>query len=155
MTGELWGKIQKDLKDAMRAKDEFHTSVLRMILASFERRATEKRTKEGDASLTSEDEVAILRSELKRRRESKDLFIKGGRSDLAEKEEKEIEVFFNYLPPELPREEIVRAVNEAIAITGASSVKDFGSVMKEALKTLKGRADGSAVSAVIKELLPS
>lgn len=126
-----------------------------MALASFEKRAIEKRTAKGTDVLTPEEEIEIVRGEVKRRKESKELFLKGGRTDLADKEAGEIVVLIGYLPPEMPREEIERAVKDAVAATGAASAKDFGAVMKEAMKTLKGKADGAAVSAVIREILPS
>lgn len=148
-------KIQADMKDAMRSKDEAVLGVLRMCIAAFEKRATEKRTATGDATLSPEDEIVVLRGEVKRRKESKDIFEKNGRQDLAEKEAFEINVLSGYLPPELSKEEIIKVVEDAIKSIGASGVKDFGKVMKEAMKVLGSRASGDAVSAVIKESLNS
>jgi len=147
--------MQSDLKDAMRAKDEALMGVLRMALAAFEKRSTEKRTAGGEAALTPEDEIAVLRSEAKRRKESKEIFEKNGRQDLATKEAFEIEALSRYLPPELSKEEIARAVKDAIASTGATTQKEFGAVMKEAMQMLGGRASGEAVSVVVKEALNS
>lgn len=153
MEANLQKRIHKELVEAMRAKDEFRTGVFRMAIASFEKRAIEKRSKDGSDALSPEDEIGVIRSEVKRRRESKELFEKGGRQDLAEKEAREIEILSEYLPPEISIEEIERTVRDAITSTGATTQKDFGTVMKEAMKTLKGRADGAAVGAVIREIL--
>ncbi len=155
MEVSLQEKLHNDLKDAMRARDESRVGVIRMALASLHRRAIEKRTAKGIDLLSSEEELEVIRGEEKQRRESRDLFLSGGRKDLADKEEFEIAVLSEFLPPEMPREEIERVIREAIRVSGASSGKDFGTVMKEAMKTLKGKADGSLVGAVIRELLPS
>jgi uncharacterized protein YqeY len=103
--------------------------------------------------LTDEEIIEVLRKEVKKRREAAEIYKKGGRNDLSEKETKETEIIKKYLPEEAGVEEIEKAVEKAIASTGASDIKAFGSVMAEALKELKGRADASAVSAIIKKKL--
>lgn len=155
MEVNLRERIHSDLLSAMRAKDEALTSVLRMAIAAFEKRGIEKRSSGAENILSAEEEISVLRSEVKRRRESKDIFEKGGRQDLAEKEDFEIKILSSYLPPELSKDEIFLAVKDAIASTNAKTQKDFGLVMKEAMKALKGKADGSLVSSVIREFLGS
>jgi uncharacterized protein YqeY len=153
MAEDLRKKLHSDLTAAMRAKDETLMGVLRMVIAAMEKKATELRSAGKGGELSSDDVIGVFRSEVKRRKESRDIFRSGGREDLALKEEKEIEILSAYLPPELSDEEISEAVRAAITETGATSAKDLGIVMKSAMVTLKGRVDGNRVSAVIRTLL--
>lgn len=153
MAEDLREKLRNDLTAAMRAKDEALMGVLRMVIAAMEKKSTELRTAGKGSELSPDDVLGVLRSEVKRRKESRDIFRSGGREDLALKEDKEIEILSAYLPPELSDEEISSAVRAAITETGATSVKDLGLVMKSAMVTLKGRVDGNRVNAIIRALL--
>jgi hypothetical protein len=155
MAAKLQEKINKDLIAAMREKQEVRLSVLRMISSAFHKREIEKRGAGQENTLSDDECLGILRSELKKRKESRDLFVKGGRNDLAEKEVGEISIIAEYLPPELSHEEIERAVRNAITKTGATSIKQMGLVMKEVSQELKGNVDGSVVSSLVREILPS
>jgi len=145
------GKLENDLKDALRARDAERTSLARLMIAQIKNREIEKRSKEGTTDELSDEEVfEVLRRELKKRREAIELFKKGGREDLAGKEEREIGLIALYLPPEMGREEIEQVVERIIA--GGSS--DFNSAMREAMKELKGKADGRMVGEIVKGKIP-
>jgi uncharacterized protein YqeY len=146
-------KINNDMKSFLKSGKSFEAGVLRLMSASIGNKEIEKRSKCGDSILTDEEIIEVLRKEVKKRREAAEIYKKGGRNDLSEKETKETEIIKKYLPEEAGVEEIEKAVEKAIASTGASDIKAFGSVMAEALKELKGRADASAVSAIIKKKL--
>jgi uncharacterized protein YqeY len=134
---------------AMKSKEAAKLSTLRMVKAAVQNREIEK----GDA-LTDEEMTKLLQSLVKQRRDSVEQYEKAGRAELAEKERAEIAFIEEYLPRAATREEIERAVEEAVAETGASSLKEMGAVMKAALSRLAGRnADGRAVSDAVKSKL--
>src|SRR5215210_6182671 len=135
-------RIVSDLTAAMKARDSARTSTLRMVKASFMNREIEK-----GGALDEEEMTKALQSLLKQRRDSIEQYEKAGRQELARKEQAEIEVIEAYLPQAASREEIERAVQEAIAETGASSMREMGAVMKAAQARLSGRnADGRTIS---------
>lgn len=149
-------KILQDIKEAMRAKDELRLSVLRMVSSAIHNKELEKRAKSGKVEeLTEEETVAVVRSEVKKRRDAIMEFEKGGRKDLVEKESAELKILEAYLPQELPDEEIEKIVREVIAGLGEVTSKDFGRVMGETMKRVKGQASGDRVSQAVKKLLPS
>src|SRR5437868_12542589 len=138
----LKDKIISDMTAAMKAKDAVRTSTLRMVKA-----AIMHREKEGAGELSDDDVLKLLRSQLKQRRDSVDQYQKANRQDLAEKETTEIAVIESYLPQAASAEEIDEAVVEAIAETGATSMKDMGAVMKASMAKLASKnADGRLVS---------
>jgi uncharacterized protein YqeY len=133
----------------MKAKDVARTSTLRMVKA-----AITNREKESGAPINDEDVLKLLRSQLKQRRDSVEQYQKANRQDLAEKETAEITVIESYLPQAASAEEIEQAVSEAIAETGATSMKDMGAVMKASMAKLAGKnADGRLVSETVKKKL--
>ncbi|MBI2640797.1 MAG: GatB/YqeY domain-containing protein [Candidatus Sungbacteria bacterium] len=147
-------KIQNDIKEAMRSKDELRLSVLRMLSSSIHNKELEKRVKSGKAEELSEEEVvAAIRSEVKKRRDAIIEFEKGGRQDLAEKESAEAKILEVYLPQEISDEEIEKVVKEVISVLGEVTIKDFGRVMQEAMKKVKGQAGGDRVSAAVKKIM--
>ena len=141
-------KIQQDLKEALLQRDELKTGVLRMLLAAFVNKEKEK-----GEQITEEQAQDALLSEAKKRREAAEAFVKGGRQELAEKEQKELEVLQKYLPEQMPEEEIRKLAREAVAKTSASKPQDMGKVMAELMPQLKGKAYGALVSSIVKELL--
>ncbi|HEV3470995.1 MAG TPA: GatB/YqeY domain-containing protein [Pyrinomonadaceae bacterium] len=142
-------RITGDMTAAMKAKDAARTSTLRMVKAAVQNREIEK-----GGELTEEELTRALQSLVKQRRDSVEQYERAGRAELAEKERAEIAVIEEYLPRAATREEIEQAVEEAIAETGASSVKQMGAVMKAAQARLAGRsADGRTVSEVVKSRL--
>lgn len=145
----LKDQIIADMIAAMKAKDAARTSTLRMVKA-----AITNREKDGEAEVTDEEVLKLLRTQLKQRRDSVEQFTKGGRQDLADKEQAEIAVIEGYLPQAASADEINQAVAAAVAETGASSLKDMGAVMKAAMAALAGKnADGKAVSEAVKAKL--
>lgn len=147
----LKDQIISDMTASMKAKDAARTSTLRMVKA-----AITNREKDGGAEITDEEVLKLLRSQLKQRRDSVEQYQKGGRQDLADKEQAEITIIEAYLPQGASQEEIDRAVAAAIAETGATSMKEMGAVMKAAMAQLAGKnADGKAVSEAVKAKLGS
>ena len=145
----LKDKIISDLTTAMKAKDAERLSVLRMVKANLMNRKIEK-----GEDLTDEEVTKVLKTLVKQRRDSVEQYEKAGRDDLATKEKTEITVLEDYLPQAASKEEIEKAVDEAIAETGASSIKEMGMVMKAAQAKLAGKsADGKTVSETVKAKL--
>jgi uncharacterized protein YqeY len=139
----LVDSVKGDLTTAMKAGEKERVDALRLILNELQKAA-----KEG-----SDDELAVLRRERKRRLEAASAFRDGGRDELADGEEREAAIIQAYLPAELGDDELRGIVAQAIAETGASSPKDLGQVMKLAMARTDGRADGKRVSAVAREAL--
>jgi uncharacterized protein len=142
-------RITGDMTAAMKAKAAARLSTLRMVKAAVQNREIEK-----GSELTDEELTKALQSLVKQRRDSVEQYEKAGRAELAEKERAEIAVIEEYLPRAASREEIEQAVAEAVAETGASTMKEMGAVMKAAQARLAGRnADGRTVSEVVKAKL--
>ena len=157
-------KILQNLNAAVKEKKDTEVLVLRQILATVLNKEKEKRFKiskekaglsgqelEKESFLTEEETLEVVSYEAKKRRESIIEFEKGGRSDLVEKERKELTIIETYLPDQLNEEEIRKLVREAIEKTGAKEQKDMGRVMAELMPKTKGKADGSLVSRIVKE----
>lgn len=143
-------QIMADLKTAMLAKDEKTVRSLRAIKAAI---ILAKTSEGAGGELKAEDETKLLQKLVKQRRDSLEIFKQQNRSDLASKEEEEIEVISKFLPKQLSEEELKSEISKIIAETGASSPADMGKVMGVATKKLAGLADGKAISAIVKEQL--
>jgi uncharacterized protein YqeY len=142
-------QITSDLTQAMKAREAARTSTLRMVKAALTNREIEK-----GGELTDDEVMKALHSLVKQRRDSVEQYEKGGRQDLADKERAEITVIESYLPQAASREEIEQAVSQAIAQTGATSMREMGAVMKAAQALLAGRsADNRTVSEIVKAKL--
>jgi uncharacterized protein YqeY len=143
-------KIMADLKTAMLAKDEKGLRSLRAVKAAI----LLAKTSEGSGGeLKEEDEIKLLQKLVKQRKDSLEIFQQQNRTDLAQKEQEEIEVIEKFLPKQLSAEELKAIVAKIIADVGASSPADMGKVMGAATKQLAGKADGKTISALVKELL--
>ncbi len=142
-------KINNDLKEAMKAKDEKGLRAIRAIKAAILLANTDGSGQE----LSEERGIAIIQKLLKQRKESLEIYEKQARADLAQTEREEIEVISRYLPAQLSHEDLRKTIEEIISSTGASGSKDMGKVMGIATKTLAGKADGKSVSIMVKELL--
>ncbi len=149
----LQNKITEDLKIAMKAGNSFAVDTLRMLLSSLHNKEIEKKGKGGDSALSDEEVIEVLSKEAKKRKEAAEIFNNAGRQNLAEKEFKELELVKKYLPEQVSAEEIEKIVKAAVEKTGAKTVKEFGKVMAEAMKDLKGKADASSVSEAAKKFL--
>ena len=145
----LTEKINDDLKIAMKSGDSVKLNTIRSIrskIIELSKRGT-------GSSITPEDELAILLSEAKKRKEAIEMYQKGGRTDLSDQEQRELEIINEYLPKQMGKEEARDRVIKIIKEIGAVSAKDFGKVMPVAMKELKGRIDGKVVQELVKEQL--
>lgn len=145
---DLKTRITDDVKTAMREKDKARLATLRLITAAIKQKEVDERTE-----LNDEQVVAILEKMLKQRKDSIEQFEKAGRNELADQEKSEIEIIQVYMPEQLSDDEIESLIKEAIASTGAESMKDMGKVMGQLKPKLAGKADMGAVSGKIKSLL--
>jgi uncharacterized protein YqeY len=144
----LIGRIEDELKSSMRAGNTARRDALRLILSSL--RAAEK---ELQRPLHDDEELQVLQRERKRRIEAAEAFRAGDRPEQAEAEEAEIAVLQEFMPEPLSQEELEEIVDSAIAEVGATSLRDLGRVMADVMPQVAGRADGSAVSQLVREKL--
>ena len=144
----LLEQLEQEVKDAMLARDSERRDALRLILASL--RSAEK---ELLRPLTEDEELQVLQRERKKRTEAADAFHAAGREEQAEKEEGELAILEEFMPEPLAEDEIERIVDDAIAENGATSLRDMGRVMADVMPQIAGRADGSAVSQLVREKL--
>ena len=144
----LIGRIEDDLKQAMLARDAERRDALRLILA-----ALKSAEKELQRPLHDDEELQVLQRERKRRLEAADAFRDGGREEQAAAEEAELGVLEEYMPEPLSEEEIEEIVDDVIAEVGATSIRDMRRVMADVMPQIAGRADGSAVSQLVREKL--
>jgi len=144
-------QIQKDIVAAMRAREELRLSTLRMVKSALKNKEIEKR-----APLDEKEEQQILSTLIKQRKDSIEQFVKGGRQELADKEAAEIKMIEAYLPKAMGEEEITAAVKATIAEMGSPTMKDMGTVMKNAMVKLQAtgaRVEGKTVSEIVKKQL--
>jgi uncharacterized protein YqeY len=141
-------QLDADLKTAMRDKDALKLSVVRMLKSAVKYREIEIMKPLDDAGV-----LAVIGSEIKRRRDSVEQYRAGNRQDLVDKEEAEIRILQGYLPQQLTEDELRAKVDAAIASVGAKGPKDMGAVMKALLPEVQGRAEGKTVSEMVKARL--
>lgn len=141
-------KLMQDLKDAMKEKDIIKKDTVQMVRAAILQIEKDKGIEVDDNKI-----IEIIAKEVKGKKDAIVEFQKGGRDDLIEQTNKEIEVLEKYLPKQLNKDEITKIVKEIIALLGATSMKDMGPVMKEAKAKIGASADGRAINEVVKELL--
>lgn len=144
----LIARIESDVKAAMLARDTARRDALRLILASL--RSAEK---ELQRPLSQDEELQVLQRERKRRTEAAEAFRAGGREEQAAREEGELAILEEFMPSPLTDDELDRIVDDAIAETGATNIRDMGRVMADVMPQIAGRADGSAVSQLVREKL--
>ncbi|MBN1278572.1 MAG: GatB/YqeY domain-containing protein [Chlorobium sp.] len=147
-------KIDADLKESLKTGNKDRLNAIRSVRAALLEKEVSIRVG-GVASLSEEQETEVLVSLAKKRRDAIEQFTAGNRADLAEKEQAELAVIEEYLPEPVSEDEIIATVQEIIAKTGASSMKEMGRVMGEAMKQLKGKADGGKVQQIVKSQLPA
>jgi uncharacterized protein YqeY len=141
-------RIDGEVKAAMRAGDVERRDALRLILNSLQGAA-----KELQRPLSDDEELQVLQRERKRRVEAAEAFRAGNRPDKAEKEEAELAILVEFMPEPLSEDELEQIVDDAIAETGATSMRDMGRVMADVMPQIAGRADGSAVGQLVREKL--
>jgi len=145
---QLAEKLSNDLKTALKSGDKIRLGILRMIKSDIKNKEIEKGASPGE-----EEILAMLRSFVKRAKDSIEQFTNAGRTDLAEKEKAELAVIQEYLPKQISEDDIRQIVKDVVEETGASGPKDMGMVMKAVMGKTKGQADGKLVNGLVKEIL--
>jgi len=140
--------IQKQIGEAMKARDEVKLSTLKMLSSAL---SYDKIAKQHD--LSADEELSVVRSEAKKRKDAIEVYTKVGQTERAEREKTELSVLEAYLPAQMSDEDLLKLVDEAIAETGASSPSDMGRAIGAVVAKAKGAADGSRISALVKEKL--
>lgn len=159
-------KLQKDLNEALKNKDQLKRLVLGMVMTAIKNREVEKRTRlsktisdvgelEKQGQLTEDEILEVIASEVKKRKESVEQFRAGGREELAQKEKSEMDILLSYLPEQLGEDEVRAEIQKTIAELGAQGPKDMGRVIGAVMAKLKGRVDGGTVSRLVKRGLGS
>ena len=146
----LKDRLTEDLKQAMRQGDERRKSTIRMVRAAITNAEIERGGELGDDEI-----LTIIAKQAKQRRESVTEFAKAGRQDLVEEEEEEFQILLSYLPAQMSRDVIEAVARQVIAEVGATSRAQMGEVMRRLMPQLKGKADGSLVNQVVREILTS
>ena len=144
----LISELEDEVKEAMRARDDERRDALRLILNSLK-----NAEKELQRPLSEDEELQVLQRERKRRTEAAEAFRAGDRPEQAAKEEAELAILEEFMPEPLSEDELERIVDDAIAETGATSMRDMGRVMADVMPQIAGRADGSAVGQIVREKL--
>jgi uncharacterized protein len=143
-------RISEDLRAAMKARDQLRLAALRMLSTSLRNREVEV-----GRELSEEEFLEVVAREVKRRKEAVEAYTDAGRQELAEREREEQRTLEEYLPEALPEDEVRALIEEAVAATGASGPGDMGKVMGFVMAKVKGRVDGAAVNALVRERLAS
>ncbi|KKP81316.1 MAG: GatB/Yqey domain protein [Candidatus Levybacteria bacterium GW2011_GWB1_35_5] len=146
-------KLQQELTKSMLARSELKTSVLRMLISAINYYEIQK----GGAgySANEQDIISVIGSQAKQRRDSIEEYNKANRPELADKEQKELEILQTYMPAQMGEEEIKKLVDQAVSQANASTIQDMGKVMGILMPKVKGKADGSLVSNLVKQALTS
>ena len=147
---ELKQTLLSDLKEAMKSKDSLKVDTLRLIVSEIKNREIDLREELGDEAIT-----ALLTTQIKKRKEAAKMFEQGGRTDLKEKEEKEMAIIQVYLPEQVGEDELKQRIQAVIAETGAQGPKDMGKVMKVVVPEFKGKVEGDQIRNIVTELLAS
>ncbi len=145
---ELLAKIEHALKEAIKSQDEDRRNALRMLLTAIKNKEKELRRQPSETEIHQ-----LISGAIKQRKDSIEQFLRGGRKDLADKEQKEMDVLASFLPPPLDPEALKNLILEAIRETGASSLKDMGKVMKALMPRVSGRVDGKTVNEMVRAQL--
>jgi len=146
--GELRSKLESAIKDAMRSKDKLRLTTLRMVKSAIRYKEIDSKAELGDPDI-----IQVLATMVKQRTDSIKAFKEGGRDELADKEEQELKMLQEFLPPQMSPEDILIKAKEVIEDVGASGAKDFGKVMKAVMPLVRGMASGKEVTAIVKDLL--
>lgn len=144
-------KLTEEMKDFLKNKDTEKVTLLRMLLSAFQNEAIAKRKQE--EGLNEDEELQILKREVKKRKDSIEQYTSGGREDLAEKEKQELEFIQKYLPEEMSEEEVKKIVKEVITSIGEVAPSQFGQIMNQVMAKTKGQADGNVVSKIVREMV--
>jgi len=145
---QLSERISEDLKKAMKSRNKLEVSCLRMLITGIKNKRVEK-----GKDLDNNEIQALISSQIRKGQEAAKEFRKGGRDDLAEKEEKEVNILFAYLPEQLSDDELEDILKKIISENSLNGIRDMGTLMKKAMAEIKGKAQGSEVSETAKRLL--
>jgi len=145
--------IHNEYAEALKARNMSVVETLRLLLAALQNREIEKRGKTGASELSEEEVVEVVTREVKKRKEAIGLYTQGNRSDLADKEKKELIIIEKFLPPQMDEDEVRTIIQKQIETMGNPPASDFGKVMGVVMKDLKGKIDGTVVTKIIKEIL--
>ena len=143
--------INKDLINAMKAKDEVGLRAIRAIKSAFLLAGTEI----GSKDISDEIAIKAMQKIAKQRKDSIDIFLKENRTDLAQKEQEELKVIETYLPASMSKDELISELKKIIELSGALSMKDVGKIMPMAMKQLGSKTDGKSINETLRELLPA
>ncbi len=146
-------RLSEELKSAMKAKDKRVIATVRLIIAALKDRDIAARGKDNAEGISETEILQMLQTMVKQRRESIELYEKGGRLDLAQQEQEEIEIIQRFMPTQLSEEEVARAVTEIVTETGAESLKDMGRTMAALRERYAGQMDFAKASAIVKARL--
>ncbi|MEK7121167.1 MAG: GatB/YqeY domain-containing protein [Patescibacteria group bacterium] len=141
-------KLQQEMKDALKSGDGKKRMVLGMVLSAIKNKEIEKRSELGD-----DEVIAVITSEIKKRKDAVEQYEKGGRPELAEQERKEAETLMIYMPEQMSEDEIRTEVKKVISETGAKDIKEMGKLIGAVMTKIRGKADGQVVSRLVKEEL--
>jgi len=147
----LLATLKEDLKSSLKAKQQTKLNVLRQLLASIKNSAIE--IGKAEDQLDEQEVIKALKKEAKKRKDSIESFKQGGRQELAQQEQQELDIINTYLPQELGEDEIKKVVQEVVSNMGEITPSDFGNIMKEVMAKLNGQADGKLVSQLVKQQL--
>jgi len=160
----LKSKLQEDLRESLKAQKTVRISTLRLLISALLNKEIDKRFQlskknnnpvelEKQAILSDEEIIDLIFFEVKKRKEAIEIFLKGGKTEIAQKEKDEIDILSEYLPRQLSEQEIEQIVKETAESLDINDIKAFGLLMKEVSAQVKGKADGSLVSAIVKKYL--
>src|SRR3989338_1478628 len=141
-------KLQQEMKDALKSGDSQKRTLLSMVLSALKNKEIDKK-----GELAEEDVIAVIASEIKKRKDAMEQFEKGGRPELADGERKEAEMLMAYMPEQMSEEDVRNEVKKSISETGAKDIKEMGKVLGLLMPKVKGKADGQTVSRMVKEEL--
>ncbi|MFH1380477.1 MAG: GatB/YqeY domain-containing protein [bacterium] len=148
MSFDIREKIQKQIQTALKERNNQRVSVLRLLLSSIKNKEIQSKK-----ALTDDELISVVSSQIKQRKESIEGYTKGGRTDLANQEESEINILQEFLPPQIDDAELMGLIDSAIKETNAESPKDMGKLMARLMPDVKGRADGKHVNQLVKQRL--
>jgi len=144
----LLQQLTEDMKQALKAQDKLKLSTIRLLISQLKNERIDS-----GGELTPDQELQVLMNAAKKRKEAIESYQQANRLDLAEKEQQELAIIQQYLPAQLSDEQLAAKIDEIIAAVGATSLKDLGKVMAEAMKQLKGKADGKKMQQLVREKL--
>lgn len=146
-------RVNEDLKAAMKAKDKVRLRTLRSLRSALTNKEIEQREEGTETVLSDQDELAVVRKQVKQRKDSVEQYREAGRDDLVQKEEEEIDVLEEYLPAQMSDDELADHLDSIIEDVGATSMEDMGPVMGRAMNELRGRVDGNRVREMVQDRL--